>query len=85
MIASDVKLIKERIADHYCRSHKLDMPLFPSEIPIKDYEDFATILRIRKATDILMIKQSVKSPQFWNAFRNQRKLAEAKPQPSPYF
>ena len=85
MVASDVKLIKESIADHVERSHKLEMPMFTSETPIKDFEEFANIVRVRNPTDILMLKQSVKSPQFWNTFRNQVKLAEAKPQPSPFF
>jgi len=85
MVASDVKLIKENIADHVERSHKLAMPLFVAETPIKDFEEFANIVRITNPTDILMIKQAIKSPQFWNVFRNQVKLAKAKPQPSPYF
>jgi len=70
MTASAVGLIKELISDHAERSHKLVMPLSVSEIPIKDFEEFANIVRIRNPTDILMLKQVVKSPQFWNAFRN---------------
>jgi len=70
MVASDVGLIKELIADHAEGSHKLEMPLPVSQIPIKDFEEFANIVRVRNRTDILMLKQSVKSPQFWNAFRN---------------
>jgi len=85
MVATDVKLLKELISDHAEKSHKLAMPLFISETPIKDFEEFANIVRIRNPTDILMIKQAVKSPQFWNVFRNQVKLAKAKPQPPPYF
>jgi hypothetical protein len=81
MYATDVKLIKQRIADHAEKSHKLEMPLSVSETPIKDFEEFANIVRVRNRTDILMLKQSVKSPQFWNTFRNQQKLAKAKPQP----
>jgi hypothetical protein len=81
MVASDVKLIKQEIADHAERSHKLEMPLSVSDSPLKDFEEFANIVRIRNRTDILMLKQSVKSPQFWNTFRNQQKLAKAKPQP----
>jgi len=83
MVSSAVGLIKEYIANHVERSHKLEMPLSVSEIPIKDFEEFATILRIKNRTDVLMLKQSVKSPQFWNTFRNQVKLAEAKPS-SPF-
>jgi len=85
MVASDVGLIKELISDHAEGSHKLEMPLSVSETPIKDFEELANIVRIRNRTDILMLKQVVKSPQFWNTFRNQQKLAKAKPQPSPYF
>jgi len=70
MVASDVGLIKELIADHSEKSHKLELPLSVSEIPIKDFEEFANIVRVTNPTDILMLKQSVKSPQFWNAFRN---------------
>jgi hypothetical protein len=70
MVASDVKLIKESIADHAEKSHKLEMPLLTSDTPIKDFEEFTSIVRVRNPTDILMLKQSVKSPQFWNAFRN---------------
>jgi hypothetical protein len=84
MIATDVKLIKELIADHAEGSHKLEMPLSVS-FPIKDFEEFANIVRVTNPTDILMIKHSIKSPQFWNAFRNRQKLAKAKPQPPPYF
>jgi hypothetical protein len=84
MIASDVKLIKELIADHIERCQKLEMPLSVS-FPLKDFEEFANIVRVTNPTDILMIRQAVKSPQFWNAFRNRQKLAKAKPQPSPYF
>jgi len=70
MVASDVGLIKELISDHAEGSHKLEMPLSVSETPIKDFEEFANIVRVRNPTDILMIKQAVKSPHFWNAFRN---------------
>jgi len=70
MIASDVGLIKELISDHAERSHKLAVPLFVSHTPLKDFEELANIVRVRNSTDILMLKQIVKSPQFWNAFRN---------------
>jgi len=70
MVASDVGLIKELISDHAEGSHGVEMPLLSSETPIKDFEEFANIVRVTNPADVLMIKQSVKSPQFWNAFRN---------------
>jgi len=70
MLSRDVGLIKELISDHAERSHKIEMPLSVSQTPLKDFEEFAKILRVKNPSDILMIKQSVKSPQFWNAFRN---------------
>jgi hypothetical protein len=72
----DVTAFKQKIADHFDKSHKLDYGCFVADIPLREFED-VRIIRIRNPVDIRSMLQAVKNPRFWHSFRNHERLAQA--------
>lgn len=60
---------KQEIATHFDTSHGSDFGCFVSHIPLKEFEQIF-IFRIRDRKQILLIKEAMKNPRFWNKQRN---------------
>ena len=67
---TDVTLFKDAMVGHMEKSHKLDYDIIQiSLIPLKDFEEFFTITRIRDSWVAGQLKVAMLSPVFWSAYR----------------
>lgn len=75
MLSIDVSMIKQRIAGHFTKSHRLDYG-FVADVPLKDFEE-VMIVRIRDKAKVEMLLKASKSKRFYHVYRNHLRLAQS--------
>ena len=75
MLSVSSWMIKQRIAEHFTKSHGSDY-LFVADVPLKDFEE-VTIVRIRDKDTIQMLLKASKTKRFYHVYRNSKLLAQA--------
>jgi len=70
-------MLKQYMASHMTKSHKLDYGLFVAEIPLREFEHFL-VVTIRGKGEANFIKNLLAQKTFWHYYRNSSRLAVAR-------
>jgi len=77
MFADDSHNIKLKIADHFAKSHKVDLG-FVADVPISLFCDIVSFTRITHKT-LRALRFASRSPKFWDTYRNAKRLVVKNP------